>query len=1007
MDYKYRKGQIFGKRLRVPKSILNKVYSCTLSFDEYIEYELDDKVPTSCIIEFDRRIVEKFGVGKCKELDWELINKRGYYNINFRDILMTIDAQTEDINLAFYELIKNLIKPNDYSPRMKEIYSDRLFDILSSENDYLRSLMQDFNNGKIGLKTIIDHWRLFEEKDISYCLLEDRENKNNITASDLKEFMSNYRTLVPLIVDNDDIYTFISESSKLTTEEEKKQYMRKFTDEILANTHREYWDHRPPIELTDDEYKEIFKYSSLEDHLKRLNQWETTAIIEELKTLPEDYVFNISVPFSALLNYDVLSFIGIYGLKNVVDFNDECGQFFTNNNCQMLKLMNDMYLHYGGNEHDPNKTIFTRNIYDENGNIIDRPYTKDEFYEAMRRMIIYGPSDWNFVDKAPDYRNMTGEFRIRNAKLFISEQAPEELQNLFYTKSITPVLLVEHPEYIEYLKGKDLSSCFKSREVYVEGSNALSGYENFYKFLGSKTDFNSVMEFITEYSDILDAVFDRSMPDSYQYKTEFSIEDDISQIQKRINDSFRRLIIEKGLIYPRTVPQSLRENYPSMFLSSDSPKELQETFYSRTANTDFILSNPNYRKYLERIDLEILYKYMPVSIVKENDRYGKINLVSAVKQTFSTDDSFDIMLLYGKYIESVFEINRLQNFKLKSNFSKNDLLDEIDKCILQTIINGEMKYDENIPTHFKSKNPTMFLSDNVSKDIRKKFYNREFTINDFTSNPELLEVFGETNIVCGFSEDVAWMIPLFNGNENLKEANYNRLKVISTYSKIQDVALQQSFKEYVVKFGENIDIEKIEYVSEVLSRLSLSNSSEIYTFRKELSTQVLNATDPIESLNKIEDIFIRNTIPTFGKIYSCFEILHPNFEGFNFDNSRVSPVLQKSSSIQKKVIIFSDLMKASFGSNNRSVRSFLENIEAGNNLYESIKKGEIRYETLDEAQQKKLINFSKIISTLYNNTVQNRKIDEFFNHTGDVILDLSELSKRLSPNGTSYYNLRR
>ena len=169
----------------------------------------------------------------------------------------------------------------------------------------------------------------------------------------------------------------------------------------------------------------------------------------------------------------------------------------------------------------------------------------------------------------------------------------------------------------------------------------------------------------------------------------------------------------------------------------------------------------------------------------------------------------------------------------------------------------------------------------------------------------------------------------------------------------------------------------------------------------------MNATDPIESLNKIEDIFIRNTIPTFGKIYSCFEILHPNFEGFNFDNSRVSPVLQKSSSIQKKVIIFSDLMKASFGSNNRSVRSFLENIEAGNNLYESIKKGEIRYETLDEAQQKKLINFSKIISTLYNNTVQNRKIDEFFNHTGDVILDLSELSKRLSPNGTSYYNLRR
>ena len=37
-------------------------------------------------------------------------------------------------------------------------------------------------------------------------------------------------------------------------------------------------------------------------------------------------------------------------------------------------------------------------------------------------MIIYGPSDWNYADKAPDYRKMTGEFRVRNAELFISEQ---------------------------------------------------------------------------------------------------------------------------------------------------------------------------------------------------------------------------------------------------------------------------------------------------------------------------------------------------------------------------------------------------------------------------------------------------------------------------------------------------------------------------------------------------------------------------------------------------------
>jgi len=61
------------------------------------------------------------------------------------------------------------------------------------------------------------------------------------------------------------------------------------------------------------------------------------------------------------------------------------------------------------------------------------------------------------------------------------------------------------------------------------------------------------------------------------------------------------------------------------------------------------------------------------------------------------------------------------------------------------------------------------------------------------------------------------MIPLFNDSDNLKTATFNRLKVISAYSKIQDVTLQNAFKEYV---------------SEVLSRLSSSNSSEIFIFRK-------------------------------------------------------------------------------------------------------------------------------------------------------------------------------
>ncbi|MDO4377093.1 MAG: hypothetical protein Q4C38_03010 [bacterium] len=1181
MDYKYQRRQIFGKRLKVPKHILNKVYNCTLFFNEFIEYQLDDKIPTSCIIESDRRILEKFGIDRCKELDWELINKRIYNNdINFRDILMSIDSQTDDINLALYELVKDQIKPSDYSPKMAKLYQDRLFEIDYEKYDYsesrTRALKSNFNDGEVSLKEIISNWDLFKDKDLSYCLLNDENNTNHITDGDLKRFMSDYGNLAPLIIENNDIYVFINNLSNLSSDEEKSNYLKQFTDDILSNTKRQYGDYRSSIKLTDEQYREIFKYSSLEDYLKMFNEQRATPIIEELKSLPQDYVFNMSIPFSELLNYDVLSFIGTYGLKNIIDFDNECGHFFTKNNCEMLKLMNNMYLHYSGNEHDPNKTIHTKKNIDENGNYIDRPYTKDEFYEAMKRMIIYGPSDWNYADKAPDYRDMIGEFRVRNAELFISEEAPEELQKMFYTKSITPQLLLEHPEYIQFLIGKDLRTCFKDREIQVEGSNGLYGYENIYKFLGSKTDFSGLMNFITEYSDVLDIVFDSRMSDYYQYEIKFSNNDDMNQVHNRINETLRKLIIEKGLTYPTHIPKELISKYPSMFLDKNAPQELQEAFYGRTITSEFILSNPTYRNYLNGVDLECLFKYMPVGImpknylgdiastgslghkrIRENINfvnalkqtfgesdaldvmliYGKyveqvykannlknflynpeftqdgfldevdktilqniiegnmkydenipshfknnnptlflgadapqelqeafygrtitsefilsnptyrnylngvdleclfkympvgimpknylgdiastgslghkrirenINFVNALKQTFGESDALDVMLIYGKYVEQVYKANNLKNFLYNPEFTQDGFLDEVDKTILQNIIEGNMKYDENIPSHFKNNNPTLFLGADVPQEIKDKFYNREFTLKDFNDNPELLNIFENTNIACAFSETMSWIIPLFNDSENFKTGNYNRMKVITAYSKIQDVELEKAFKEYVMEFGTNIDAEKIEYVSEVLSRLSLSNSSEIFTFRKELATQILKSNNPLESLGKIEDVFIRNNIPTVGKIYSCFEILHPDFQGFNVDCSMISPVLKESSTMSKKVTVFSDLIKSSFGSNNRSVNAYLKNIEFGSNLYESIKSGQIQFDSLGESEMRELTTFCSHLATLYNNTMKAKKSNETFKSTGYVLTDILELSKKLSPDGTLDYNL--
>lgn len=710
MRYKYKKGQIFGKKLEVPQYILDKVYNRSLSFVEFFVYNLDDKIPISCIQNSDRQIVEKFGIEKSKTLDWELLNKRN--RINFRELLMSIEPSVEDVNEKLYELVKDQIRPGDYSSRMKKIYSNRLFELSDNNDEKLSKEMEKFNNGEVSLQEMVHNWDLYKEKDLSYCLLNDKTNINGITDSDLKQFMASYGTVVQLISNNMDIYNFINEFISLASDEEKKEYIKHFTDDILTNIYRAYYDRRPTIELNNEEYKEIFKYSSMEEFLKLFNEYEASKIIIELNTLPQDYVFNMPIPFSTLLNRDVLKVIGTYGLKNIVDFDNECGHFFTKNNCEVLKSMYDLYLNYPKNYNDPNKTTLFKENYIGNGNVIENAYTKEEFYEVIRRMIKYGP---NVFTKVPDYRDITGEFRKMNPELFLSDQAPEELQKLFYTKSITPKLFVEHPELIEF--------------------------------------------------------------------------------------------------------------------------------------------------------------------------------------------------------------------------------------------------------------------------------------------------FDNTNIACGFLRNMDWIIPLFDDLESIKKSNYYRFKVILSYSKIQDVALQNVFKEYVMELENNIEIEKIEYISEVLSRLSLSNSSEIFRFRKELTTQILKSSNPLESLSKIEDIFIRNNIPTVGKIYSCFEILYPDFQEFDFDNSMISPVLKKSSTMSKKVIVFSDLIKASFGSNNRSVNSYLKNIEIGSKLYESIKNGHVQYDALNEFDQNELITFSKHLATLYNNSMKGKKENEEFLSTGNVLTDILELSKKLSPDGTINYNL--
>ncbi len=1052
MRYKYQKGQILGKRLKVPKHILTRIYNCTLSFEDFIKYDLEDKIPTSCIAESDRVIVDKFGLDKAKDLDWELLNTINYLdNIDFRRVLMSqIDASEEDVNRKLYELTMDNISFRYYSSKMKELYKDRLFELDDNDDYYSRDRKEKFNRGRVSLVDLIYNWDFYKEKNLDYCLMKDIFNKEKINDQQLRELMDNYGVILNLL-DNDNIYSFVNGIIHIEDDEEKKKYIKIYTDKLLDRTRKKDIFSRN-IYLTDSEYKEIFKYSSLGEYFMKVDEYRGETLAEELKSLPDDYIFNIPIPFEKFLDKDILTFVSYFGLQNVVDFDNECGHIFTKDNCLLLSSMYDMYMHYGDNINDPERNIYVG----VDGQHIGRgKFSKDQFYEAMRRMIVYGPTDGYFHKKGVSYRDVVGEFRVRYPNLFISEDAPEELQELFYTKKITPQVISEHPEYIEFLRGKDLSSCFESRDVTIVDSDSVSRNVNFYKFIEEKTDFDTTMKFISEHSDIMSILFNL---DAFDFDFRLYSNSTIEEIDEYFVKSLRKIIIEKKHPYPKNIPESFKKIYPSMFLSDDAPDELKDAFYSRTISFEFLSEHKEFLEYLKDVDLELLTENMMVSDSSMFD-YKRFNLLSGMEELLGREETLDIMLSYGKYIEKVYKLNGLRNFNFSFRTAKYDwedfksdpdiippftdewddstdsfdtsvfpdpwdienpfaignfpnytpkerLIDEFDSVILSAIRDNNMYYSEDMPSHFKEKHPEYFLDENVPQDIKDKFYGRNFTIEDFIENPDLIDIFDKTSIVLGFPSKYHWIDSFFeieNIFSSTKINNMNKLKLISEFAKIDDVALQDAFKSFIINSDGEIDFDKIEDVSIVLKKLSKSNSSEIFAFREQLARQILSSDDPMDSLNKIDDLFTRNNIPTMGKLYSCLEILHPDFRGFDFEYSMVSPTLKRVSTKGKKIIVFADLIKASFGSNNQSIKSYLNNIEEGSKLYKDLKSGVLQYDELNDKELKELITFSKHLVTLYNNSTKGKKSQ--YNLTDNVIDDIDKLVVKLSPDGTTDYDL--
>ena len=213
------------------------------------------------------------------------------------------------------------------------------------------------------------------------------------------------------------------------------------------------------------------------------------------------------------------------------------------------------------------------------------------------------------------------------------------------------------------------------------------------------------------------------------------------------------------------------------------------------------------------------------------------------------------------------------------------------------------------------------------------------------------------------------------------------------------------FESYVREHYDELTIDQIKWTASIMARLSNSNASELADRSEAFTRELLKLdADKIpEALDRIEDIYIHNHLPYVGKNYLVFRTMHPspNLEDdFNFSPlsygrpNTISPVLQQATGDirsgkldqmlnSRDTIIISDLLRASFGSNNRSIREYLAGLKQGQILIDQLNSGELSWETFNQspnsmdqatkADYDTLSAFAWHLATIYNSTLPGKE----------------------------------
>ncbi len=179
----------------------------------------------------------------------------------------------------------------------------------------------------------------------------------------------------------------------------------------------------------------------------------------------------------------------------------------------------------------------------------------------------------------------------------------------------------------------------------------------------------------------------------------------------------------------------------------------------------------------------------------------------------------------------------------------------------------------------------------------------------------------------------------------------------------------------------------------LLRRLDQAPSQAIQRVKVELAREISATADPEAVYERVVDVFIRNNLPTVGKVFRVFEILHPDeILSKKLEQTNLSPTLRVSGPRERMTLIANDLFRIHLESGNEDLRQYLQVMAAGERLPTIQTEADLA--ALSPEERKNWEGFVKKLRTLIESSTYGDRVEtqenaraEAGTRTGELLQD--------------------